>query len=66
MGGRLVERLVQDGHSVRVLTRDVKRAKANLQSSRLDVFGPEAWADAVSGASGVVNLAGSATFKVLE
>jgi uncharacterized protein len=53
-----VAKLAAGGHSVRVLTRDVGRARAKLPYGRLQFYGPADWAAAIDGATGVVNLAG--------
>ena len=63
VGSKLVELLLEGGAEVRVLTRDVARARARLSPSRLprgDVafVGPEKWRRGLIGATHVVNLAG--------
>ncbi|KAK9806784.1 hypothetical protein WJX72_002731 [[Myrmecia] bisecta] len=58
VGTRLVAKLTAHGHSVKVLTRDVKRARSKLAAPRVEFFGPDQWAKAVCGCSGVINLAG--------
>ncbi|KAK9795931.1 hypothetical protein WJX73_006995 [Symbiochloris irregularis] len=58
VGTRLVQRLAREGHNVRVLTRDVGNAKDKLRSRNTQFYGPRSWSEAVSGASGVINLAG--------
>ena len=58
VGSKLVSKLSSLGHSIRVLTRDGKRAKNKLSFGRVTTFEPAQWADALSGADGVVNLAG--------
>ena len=44
---------------MRVLTRDVGRARGKLPYGRLEFFGPSDWQKGLSGATGVVNLAGA-------
>ena len=46
------------GTEVRVLTRDVDRARSKLPYSNVQFAGPKEWEDAIAGCSGVVNLAG--------
>lgn len=58
VGSRLVAKLAAGGHSVRVLTRDVGRARAKLPYGRLQFYGQSDWASAIDGATAVVNLAG--------
>jgi uncharacterized protein len=53
-----VAKLAAGGHSVRVLTRDVGRARAKLPYGRLQFYGQSEWASAIDGATAVVNLAG--------
>lgn len=53
-----MERLLREGHSVRVLTRDVSKARGKLRGQRLAFFDSGTWSDAIPGATGVVNLAG--------
>lgn len=43
---------------MRVLTRDVARARSKLSTPRTTFHAPADWADALAGAGGVVNLAG--------
>ncbi len=59
MGSRLAAKLASQGHGVRVLTRDVGRARGKLPYGRLEFFGPSDWQRGLSGATGVVNLAGA-------
>lgn len=59
MGSRLVSKLTANGHTVRVLSRNVGNAKRRLPYTKIEYFGPQQWADAVKGADAVVNLAGS-------
>eukprot|EP00271_Cylindrocystis_brebissonii_P014750 TRINITY_DN36263_c0_g1_i1.p1 TRINITY_DN36263_c0_g1~~TRINITY_DN36263_c0_g1_i1.p1 ORF type:complete len:405 (+),score=55.79 TRINITY_DN36263_c0_g1_i1:246-1460(+) len=61
VGSRLVERLLANGHKVRVFTRSAEAAK-NVFRGRtkgLEFVEPSGWQDAVRGCSGVVNLAGT-------
>jgi len=58
VGSKLASRLAAQGHKVRVLTRDVNAAKSKLPYPGLEFFPQSKWADAVKGATGVVNLAG--------
>lgn len=63
VGSKLVEKLLEGGAEVRVLTRDVARARSRLSPSRLprgDIafVGPEKWRRGLIGATHVVNLAG--------
>jgi hypothetical protein len=58
VGSRLVSRLAAQGHKVRVLTRDVQAAKAKLPYPGVEAFGRAQWAQAIQGATAVVNLAG--------
>eukprot|EP00897_Mesotaenium_endlicherianum_P009131 jgi/Mesen1/8246/ME000444S07395 len=60
VGSRLVQRLLQDGGNVRVLTRDVPRARNALPGhARMSFSAPAEWDAAVRGCSAVVNLAGA-------
>lgn len=66
VGTRLVERLVADGHDVKVLTRSIEKARkvfAAPQYKQLDivVYTPIEsgdWQSEISGCDGVINLAG--------
>lgn len=58
VGARLTSRLTAAGRPVRVLTRDVARARGKLNTPRTTFHAPSEWADALAGAGGVVNLAG--------
>ena len=58
VGSRLAAKLASQGHGVRVLTRDVGRARGKLPYGRLEFFGPSDWQRGLAGATGVVNLAG--------
>ncbi len=59
MGTRLVAKLAAQGHTARVLTRNVSAARGKLPFPRTEFFAPPQWGAAVRGASGVVNLAGA-------
>ena len=61
IGSRLTAKLASQGHTVRVLTRDVAAARARLPYPRLTFHGnaPGAWEAAITGADAVVNLAGT-------
>ena len=61
MGSRLAAKLASQGHGVRVLTRDVGRARGKLPYGRLEFFGPADWQRGLAGATGVVNLAGASS-----
>lgn len=43
---------------VRVLTRDTAAAKSKLPYPGVEIYGSKNWAEAIEGATGVVNLAG--------
>ncbi len=58
VGSRLVARLAAQGHSVRVLTRNVGAARSKLPYGRLEFYAPTDWPRAFAGANAVVNLAG--------
>ncbi|MGK7911894.1 MAG: TIGR01777 family oxidoreductase [Synechococcus sp.] len=62
VGQRLVELLLQAGHSVAVLTRNPANAPLSaadkLELIAYDPFSVESWGTALSGCDGVVNLAG--------
>jgi len=59
VGTRLVAKLAAQGHTARVLTRNVSAARGKLPFPRTEFFAPPQWGTAVRGASGVVNLAGA-------
>ena len=59
VGSRLVAKLSSQGHTVRVLTRNVANAKANLPYRGLTFSAPADWESAVKGCTAVVNLAGA-------
>jgi len=58
IGSRLVAKLSAQGHSVRVLGRNVGSARSKLPYRNVTVFAPSDWEEAVRGCTGVVNLAG--------
>lgn len=66
VGSRLVTRLMDDGHEVKVLTRHVEKARKVFAASKFKpleyvAYQPMAsgeWQAAISGCDGVVNLAG--------
>ena len=58
VGSRLVSRLTSQGHTVRILTRNVGRAQGQLPYGRLEFFAPSDWGRAIVGATAVINLAG--------
>jgi hypothetical protein len=66
VGSRLVQRLHEDGHSIKVLTRNPERARRVFPSTafpRVEIVAYEPltsgdWQQAISGCDGVVNLAG--------
>ena len=58
VGSRLVSKLVSLGHSVRVLTRDARKAKKKLTYGKVQAFEPPQWSKAIAGADAVINLAG--------
>lgn len=62
VGSKLVTKLVEGGHSVRVMSRNTGNAKRRLVDNNIEFFGPQQWADAVKGAYAVVNLAGTESF----
>ena len=58
IGSRLVETLLQQGYSVRVLTRNPAAAKAKLQNPEIAFAGPTQWKSAIKGCTAVINMAG--------
>jgi uncharacterized protein len=58
VGSRLVTKLTSQGNVVKVLTRDVGRARGKLPSSNVELVGPNDWEAALAGCDGVINLAG--------
>lgn len=59
VGSRLVSRLSAQGHTVRILTRNVDKARSQLPYARLQFYNIQRQlSDALKGATGVVNLAG--------
>ena len=64
VGSALVRRLLQSGARVRVLTRDVPKARRTLPAVPIDCFYEEqAWGKGIAGATAVVNLAGEPISK---
>ena len=64
VGSALVRRLLQSGARVRVLTRDVPRARRTLPAVPIaDFFDEAGWGRGVAGATAVVNLAGEPISK---
>eukprot|EP00270_Netrium_digitus_P001400 TRINITY_DN1148_c0_g1_i3.p1 TRINITY_DN1148_c0_g1~~TRINITY_DN1148_c0_g1_i3.p1 ORF type:complete len:423 (+),score=70.92 TRINITY_DN1148_c0_g1_i3:50-1270(+) len=65
VGHRLTERLLADGHNVRIFTRSSGAAKSSLAGIKsspgkvLEYFEPNEWEEALVGCTGVVNLAGT-------
>ena len=58
VGSALVARLLLAGVRVRVLTRDVSKARRILLTPGLEFFDEAGWSTGIRGASAVVNLAG--------
>lgn len=61
IGSRLVDRLVTDGHEVRILARSESKAHEKFPERKypdLKVGGESEWAELIKGSTGVVNLAG--------
>ncbi|NJL88237.1 MAG: NAD-dependent epimerase/dehydratase family protein, partial [Leptolyngbyaceae cyanobacterium SM1_1_3] len=66
VGSRLVERLHQEGHSVKVLTRQAERGRRifptqafpNIEVIAYSPLTSGDWQGAIAGCDGVVNLAG--------
>ena len=76
VGTRLVEKLTQQGATVKVLSRNPEKSRGKLRYSGVEFYDPSQWQDAMRGTKGVINLAGtdlnpqascsaSATLKVL-
>ncbi|KAL3515094.1 hypothetical protein ACH5RR_021996 [Cinchona calisaya] len=62
IGKRLVRRLHEDNHYVRVLTRSKSNAQAIFPAKefpRIVIAGESEWKDLIQGSTGVVNLAGN-------
>ena len=59
MGTALVSKLLSEGHTVRVLTRDAGRARRKLPQQGCTCYGPEEWSQGIKGATAAVNLAGA-------
>ena len=58
VGSKLVSKLTSLGHTVRVLTRNVNKARSKLPYPRVQFYAPSQWEEAVCGTNGLVNLAG--------
>ena len=58
IGSRLVELLIVEGYSLRILTRNPAKAKATLKYPGLEFASPAQWKSAIRGCTAVVNLAG--------
>ena len=58
VGTSLVAKLLALGHSVRVLSRDLGKAKRKFPQQGCTCYGPGDWSFGVKGATAVVNLAG--------
>jgi uncharacterized protein len=59
VGSRLVSKLASEGHSVRVLTRNVQSAQGKFRGlPNISFYGPAQWTEGVQGSTAVVNLAG--------
>mmetsp|Transcript_34632 Transcript_34632/g.98132 ORF Transcript_34632/g.98132 Transcript_34632/m.98132 type:complete len:233 (-) Transcript_34632:772-1470(-) len=58
IGRRLVAKLSAQGHSIRVLTRNIPSAKAKLPFRGLSFASPADWEACIRGCDGVINLAG--------
>lgn len=62
VGSRLVSRLSAQGHTVRVLTRNPDKARGKLPYARIRFYNiQQQLQEALKGATGVVNLAGTVT-----
>ena len=62
VGSRLVSRLSAQGHTVRVLTRNPDKAQGKLPYARIKFYNiQQQLQEALKGATGVVNLAGTVT-----
>lgn len=60
VGSRLVSRLSAQGHTVRVLTRNPDKARGKLPYARVRFYNlQQQLQEALKGATGVVNLAGT-------
>ncbi|BBN01222.1 uncharacterized protein MPTK1_2g05740 [Marchantia polymorpha subsp. ruderalis] len=62
VGSRLVKKLVEDGHTVRVLTRSASKARAIFPErtfKNVEIAEQADWASCIAGSTGVVNLAGT-------
>jgi len=58
VGSRLVSRLVSEGFRVKVLTRNVDRAKSKLPYPGIQYVGGGGWDSEICGCDAIVNLAG--------
>lgn len=58
VGSRLASKLASQGHKVRVLARDVGKARSKLPYPGLEFFAPGQWSQAIAGSTGIANLAG--------
>jgi len=58
IGSRLVQMLVEQGYSVRVLTRNPASAKSKLNVPGVQYAAPTQWKAAIRGTKAVINLAG--------
>ena len=64
VGSRLVSRLSAQGHTVRVLTRNPDKARGKLPYTRIRFYNiQQQLQEALKGATGVVNLAGTVIFS---
>ncbi|KAL3695729.1 hypothetical protein R1sor_009805 [Riccia sorocarpa] len=62
VGSRLVEKLAEEGHSVRVLTRSATKARSVFPErlyKNVAIAEQADWAACIAGSTGVVNLAGT-------
>ncbi|KAG0605288.1 hypothetical protein M758_9G046000 [Ceratodon purpureus] len=61
VGSKLVDRLVADGHEVRILTRSESKAREAFPERKypgVKIGDESKWAELIKGSTGVVNLAG--------
>ena len=58
IGSRLVELLIVEGYSLKILTRNPAKAKSMLKYPGLEFASPAQWKSAIRGCKAVVNLAG--------
>lgn len=59
VGTRLVEKLTQQGATVKVLSRNPEKSRGKLRYSGVEFYDPSQWQDAMRGTKGVINLAGT-------